>query len=135
MASAYRNVLGRDPGIMIAVPQPAAARRRFTFNQAAQWPLAELRTEARVVRLPVQYAAWHPDRDHHLEVSDKMSMANYRANRLVRATADRAVRVFGGLGHSRRDPFACISGHQITEGAEEIQVRRVALRLSTFGKQ
>src|SRR5246127_3114647 len=55
----------------------------LAVNQAVQWPLVELQTEAQMVRLLVRYAAWHLDRNHHLEVSDKVSMANYRANRLV----------------------------------------------------
>lgn len=55
----------------------------LAVNQAVQWPLAELQTEAQMVRLLVYYAAWHLDRDHHMEVSDKVSMANYRANRLA----------------------------------------------------
>jgi alkylation response protein AidB-like acyl-CoA dehydrogenase len=119
------------------------ARSRTVFgkplsvNQAVQWPLAELQTEAQMVRLLVYYAAWHLDRNHHLEVSDKVSMANYRANRLVCDAADRAMQIFGGLGYSRHEPFEHIYRHhrryRITEGAEEIQIRRVAQRLFEFG--
>ncbi|MCB1288673.1 MAG: acyl-CoA dehydrogenase family protein, partial [Mycobacterium sp.] len=75
------------------------ARQRVTFgkplalNQAVQWPLVELQTEAQMVRLLVYYAAWELDRNHHLQVSDKVSMANYRANRLVCEAADRAMQV------------------------------------------
>jgi hypothetical protein len=109
----------------------------LSVNQAVQWPLAELQTEAQMVRLLVQYAAWHLDRDHHMEVSDKVSMANYRANRLVCDAADRAMQIFGGLGYSRHEPFEHIYRHhrryRITEGAEEIQIRRVAQRLFKFG--
>jgi alkylation response protein AidB-like acyl-CoA dehydrogenase len=121
------------------------ASRRTVFgkplsvNQAVQWPLAELQTEAQMVRLLVQYAAWHLDRNHHMEVSDKVSMANYRANRLVCDAADRAMQVYGGLGYSRHEQFEHIYRHhrryRITEGAEEIQIRRVAQRLFKFGKQ
>src|SRR5262249_27892302 len=50
----------------------------LSVNQAVQWPLVELQTEAQMVRLLVYYAAWHLDRNHHMEVSDKVSMANYR---------------------------------------------------------
>ena len=110
----------------------------LSVNQAVQWPLAELQTEAQMVRLLVYYAAWHLDRDHHMEVSDKVSMANYRANRLVCDAADRAMQIFGGLGYSRNEPFEHIYRHhrryRITEGAEEIQIRRVAQRLFKFGK-
>ena len=111
----------------------------LSVNQAVQWPLAELHTEAQMVRLLVHYAAWHLDRDHHMEVSDKVSMANYRANRLVCDAADRAMQIFGGLGYSRHEPFEHIYRHhrryRITEGAEEIQIRRVAQRLFKFDQK
>jgi acyl-CoA dehydrogenase len=110
----------------------------LSVNQAVQWPLVELQTEAQMVRLLVYYAAWHLDHNHHLEVSDKVSMANYRANRLVCEAADRAMQVFGGLGYSRHEPFEHIYRHhrryRITEGSEEIQIRRVAQRLFGFGR-
>jgi acyl-CoA dehydrogenase len=122
----------------------AYARDRVVFgkplsvNQAVQWPLVELQTEAQMVRLLVRYAAWHLDRNHHLEVSDKVSMANYRANRLVCNAADRAMQVFGGVGYTRHEPFEHIYRHhrryRITEGSEEIQIRRVAQRLFKFGR-
>jgi alkylation response protein AidB-like acyl-CoA dehydrogenase len=44
----------------------------------------------------VYYGAWHLDRNHHTEASDKVSMGNCRANRLVCEAADRAVQVPGG---------------------------------------
>jgi acyl-CoA dehydrogenase len=110
----------------------------LSVNQAVQWPLAELQTEAHMVRLLVYYAAWHLDRNHHMEVSDKVAMANYRANRLVCDAADRAMQIFGGLGYSRHEPFEHIYRHhrryRITEGTEEIQIRRVAQRLFRFDK-
>ena len=113
--------------------------KSLAVNQAVQWPLVELQTEAQMVRLLVYYAAWHLDRDHHMEVSDKVSMANYRANRLVCEAADRAMQVFGGVGYSRHEPFEHIYRHhrryRITEGAEEIQIRRVAQRLFGFGRK
>ncbi|MEB3048976.1 acyl-CoA dehydrogenase family protein [Mycolicibacter sp. MYC123] len=121
----------------------AVQRRVFgkplSINQAVQWPLAELQTEAQMVRLLVYYAAWHLDRDHHLEVSDKVSMANYRANRLVCNAADQAIQTFGGLGYTRHQQFEHIYRHhrryRITEGAEEIQIRRVAQRLFGFDRR
>jgi len=123
----------------------AHAGERVTFgkplsvNQAVQWPLVELQTEAQMVRLLVYYAAWHLDRNHHLQVSDKVSMANYRANRLVCEAADRAMQIFGGVGYSRHEPFEHIYRHhrryRITEGAEEIQMRRVAQRMFKFGRE
>ena len=109
----------------------------LAVNQAVQWPLVELQTEAQMVRL-LYYAAWHLDHNHHMEVSDKVSMANYRANRLVCEAADRAMQVFGGIGYSRHEPFEHIYRHhrryRITEGAEEIQIRRAAQRLFGFGR-
>ncbi|MGV0625583.1 acyl-CoA dehydrogenase family protein [Mycolicibacter minnesotensis] len=121
------------------------ARSRIVFgkplsaNQAVQWPLAELATEAQMVRLLVNYAAWHLDRDHHLEVSDKVSMANYRANRLACEAADRAMQIHGGVGYSRHEQFEHLYRHhrryRITEGAEEIQIRRVAQRLFGFDRK
>ena len=111
----------------------------LAVNQAVQWPLVELQTEAQMVRLLVYYAASHLDANHHMEVSDKVSMANYRANRLVCEAADRAMQVFGGVGYSRHQPFEHIYRHhrryRITEGAEEIQIRRVAQRLFGFGRR
>ncbi|KUH93905.1 acyl-CoA dehydrogenase family protein [Mycobacterium sp. IS-3022] len=111
----------------------------LAVNQAVQWPLVELQTEAQMVRLLVYYAATELDRNHHMEVSDKVSMANYRANRLVCEAADRAMQVFGGVGYSRHEPFEHIYRHhrryRITEGAEEIQIRRVAQRLFGFGRK
>lgn len=110
----------------------------LSVNQAVQWPLVELQTEAQMVRLLVYFAAWHLDRNHHMEVSDKVSMANYRANRLVCESADRAMQVHGGIGYSRHEPFEHIYRHhrryRITEGAEEIQIRRVAQRMFKFGR-
>ncbi|MBX7450453.1 acyl-CoA dehydrogenase family protein [Mycolicibacterium sp. 3033] len=111
----------------------------LAVNQAVQWPLVELQTEAQMVRLLVYYAAGQLDASHHMEVSDKVSMANYRANRLVCEAADRAMQVHGGVGYSRHEPFEHIYRHhrryRITEGAEEIQIRRVAQRLFGFGRK
>ena len=111
----------------------------LAVNQAVQWPLVELQTEAQMVRLLVFYAASQLDANHHMEVSDKVSMANYRANRLVCEAADRAMQVHGGVGYSRHEPFEHIYRHhrryRITEGAEEIQIRRVAQRLFGFGRR
>ena len=57
----------------------------------------------------------------------------------VADAADRAMQVHGGLGYSRHEQFEHIYRHhrryRITEGAEEIQIRRVAQRLFKFGKK
>jgi alkylation response protein AidB-like acyl-CoA dehydrogenase len=71
-----------------------------------------------------------------MEISDKVSMCNYRANRLVCEAADRAIQVHGGLGYTRHMPFEHIYRHhrryRITEGSEEVQMRRVAGYLFGF---
>jgi acyl-CoA dehydrogenase len=103
-------------------------------NQAIQWPLVELSTQAQMLRLLIQKTAWEMDRlDHKAiehEISDKVSMCNYWANRLVCEAADRAMQIHGGLGYSRHKPFEHIYRHhrryRITEGSEEIQIRKVA---------
>lgn len=118
------------------------ARERKTFGQplatrqAIQWPLVELQTEAELVRGLVRKTAWELDRVPHMQISDKVSMCNYRANRLVCDAADRAMQVHGGLGYSRHTPFEHIYRHhrryRITEGAEEVQIRKVAAYLFGF---
>jgi len=118
------------------------ARERKTWgkplavNQAIQWPLAELHTECEMVRGLVYKTAWHLDRGHHMDVSHMVSMANYRANRLVCEAADQAIQTHGGIGYTRHKPFEHIYRHhrryRITEGSEEIQIRRVAGTLFGF---
>jgi acyl-CoA dehydrogenase len=120
----------------------AYARERVTWgkplatNQAIQFPLAELHTEAEMVRNLVLKTAWHLDREDHMAVTDQVSMANYRANRLVCEAADQAMQVHGGIGYSRHKPFEHIYRHhrryRITEGSEEIQIRKVAGHLFGF---
>ena len=119
------------------------ARERIVFgkplwlNQAIQFPLAELQTECEMVRNLVYKTAWELDQQHHMEVTDKVSMCNYRANRLVCNAADRAIQTHGGIGYTRHMPFEHIYRHhrryRITEGSEEIQIRRVAGIM--FGKR
>lgn len=102
-------------------------------RQAIQFPLTELHTEAEMVRNLVYKTAWHLDQQHHMLVSDHVSMANYRANRLVCEAADRAIQVHGGIGYTRAKPFEHIYRHhrryRITEGSEEVQIRKVAAYL------
>lgn len=112
------------------------ARQRKVFgkplwlNQAIQFPLAELQTECEMVRNLVYKTAWQLDREEHMDITDKVSMCNYRGNRLVCDAADRAIQVHGGIGYTRHKPFEHIYRHhrryRITEGSEEIQIRRVA---------
>jgi acyl-CoA dehydrogenase len=106
----------------------------LSANQAIQFPLAELHTEAAMLRALIRQTAWEMDQMSKPEVaihlSDKVSMCNYRANRLVCEAADRAIQVHGGIGYSRHKPFEHIYRHhrryRITEGSEEIQIRKVA---------
>ncbi len=103
-------------------------------NQAIQWPLVELASQAEMLRLLIRKTAWQmdnmPHRQVEREISDKVSMCNYLANRLVCDAADRAMQVHGGIGYSRHKPFEHIYRHhrryRITEGSEEIQMRKVA---------
>jgi len=105
----------------------------LAINQAIQFPLVELQTEAAMLRLLIYKTAHEMDSMPKVEVaqklSDKVAMCNYRANRLVCDAADRAMQVHGGLGYSRHKPFEHIYRHhrryRITEGAEEIQMRKV----------
>ena len=116
----------------------ARARRPFgrplAENQAVQFPLVELATQCEMLRQLIRKTAWEMDRMSKPEVekklSDKVSMCNYWANRLVCEAADRAMQVHGGIGYSRHKPFEHIYRHhrryRITEGSEEIQMRKVA---------
>ena len=119
----------------------ARARKPFgeelARNQAIQFPLVELATQCEMLRLLIYKTAWEMDRMEHSaierELSDKISMCNYWANRLVCEAADRAMQVHGGIGYSRHKPFEHIYRHhrryRITEGAEEIQMRKVGAYL------
>jgi alkylation response protein AidB-like acyl-CoA dehydrogenase len=76
------------------------------------------------------------DREDQLAVSEKVSMANYRANRLACDAADWAMQVHGGMGYSRAKPFEHVYRHhrryRITEGTEQIQLRNVAGHLFDY---
>ncbi|MCI0884201.1 MAG: acyl-CoA dehydrogenase family protein, partial [Chloroflexi bacterium] len=122
----------------------AYAKERTTFGQplstrqAIQWPLVELQTECEMVRQLVRKTACELDQVHHMEISDKVAMCNYRANRLVCNAADQAMQVHGGMGYTRHLPFEHIYRHhrryRITEGSEEIQIRRIAQVMFGFGR-
>jgi acyl-CoA dehydrogenase len=122
------------------------ARERAPFgtplasNQAIQWPLVELATQAEMLRLLIRKTAWQMDKMPQQEVaenlSDKVSMCNFWANRMVCEAADLAMQIHGGLGYSRHKPFEHIYRHhrryRITEGSEEIQMRKIAAFLFGF---
>jgi alkylation response protein AidB-like acyl-CoA dehydrogenase len=113
--------------------------KALATNQGIQFPLVELQTQCEMLRALIHKTAWMMDRYGAFSVSDKVSMCNYQANRLCCDAADRAMQVHGGLGYSRHKPFEHIYRHhrryRITEGAEEIQMRRVAGYLFGFMKQ
>jgi acyl-CoA dehydrogenase len=117
------------------------AKERVTFGkplaerQAIQFPLVELATEAELVRTLIRKTAVELDEltargEPAVSIGHRVSMCNYRGNRLVCDAADRAMQVHGGMGYSRHLPFEHIYRHhrryRITEGSEEIQMRRVA---------
>lgn len=114
--------------------------RALATNQAIQWPLVELATQIEMLRLLIRKTAWEMDHMSKPEVaehlSDKVSMCNYWANRLVCEAADTAMQIHGGLGYSRHKPFEHIYRHhrryRITEGAEEIQKRKIAAWMLGF---
>jgi hypothetical protein len=115
------------------------ARARHTFGrpladfQAIQFPLAELHAEMEMLRTFVFRVAHQLDTQDHMEISDLVAMANYRANRLVCRAADQAMQTHGGLGYSRNRQFEHIYRHhrryRITEGSDEIQIRKIAAYL------
>ncbi|XOV81942.1 MAG: acyl-CoA dehydrogenase family protein [bacterium] len=121
------------------------ARERKPFgkplstNQGIQFPLVELQTQCEMLRALIHKTAWQMDKYGAFSVSDKVSMCNYWSNRLCCEAADRAMQVHGGLGYSRHKPFEHIYRHhrryRITEGAEEIQMRRVAGYMFGFMNQ
>ena len=111
----------------------------LSANQGIQFPLVELQTQCEMLRALIHKTAWQMDKYGAFSVSDKVSMCNYFSNRLCCKAADQAMQVHGGLGYSRHKPFEHIYRHhrryRITEGAEEIQMRRVAGYLFGFIKQ
>jgi acyl-CoA dehydrogenase len=113
--------------------------KALASNQAIQFPLVELQTQCEMLRALIHKTAWMMDTYGAFAVSDKVSMCNYWANRLCCEAADRAMQVHGGLGYSRHKPFEHIYRHhrryRITEGAEEIQMRRVAGYMFGFMSQ
>lgn len=123
--------------------QYAQERKPFgkplSANQAIQFPLVDLQARCEMLRALIHKTAWLMDRDGAFSVSDKVSICNYQANRLCCEAADTAMQVHGGMGYSRYKPFEHIYRHhrryRITEGADEIQMRRVAGYLFGFMKQ
>jgi alkylation response protein AidB-like acyl-CoA dehydrogenase len=113
--------------------------KALATNQGIQFPLVELEAQAEMLRALIRKTAWEMDTNGAFSVSDKVSMCNYLANRFCCNAADQAMQTHGGMGYSRHTQFEHIYRHhrryRITEGAEEIQMRRVAGYLFGFMKQ
>ena len=113
--------------------------KALATNQGIQFPLVELQTQCEMLRALIHKTAWQMDKYGAFSVSDKVSMCNYWSNRLCCQAADQAMQVHGGLGYSRQKPFEHSYRHhrryRITEGAEEIQMRRVAGYMFGFMSQ
>ena len=83
------------------------ARERIAFGeplskkQAVQFPLVELYAECEMVRNFIFKTAWQMDRQDPLEISDMVSICNYRANRLCCDAADRAMQTHGGYMYAK----------------------------------
>ncbi|KAL3455114.1 acyl-CoA dehydrogenase/oxidase [Aspergillus heterothallicus] len=125
--------------------------RKLADHQAIQFPVVELMTQVEMLRLLILKTSWDMDRvveeasrtgatpwiAIEKTLSDKVAMCNYWANRLACQAADRAIQIHGGDGYSRHYPFEHIYRHfrryRITEGSEEIQMRKVAAYLFEFG--
>ncbi|KAJ5634296.1 hypothetical protein N7528_002138 [Penicillium herquei] len=121
-------------------------------NQAIQFPVVELMTQVEMLRLLILKTSWEMDRivaasrssgskvppwvEIERKLSDQVSMCNFWANRLCCQAADRAIQIHGGDGYSRHYPFEHIYRHfrryRITEGAEEIQMRKIAAYIFGF---
>ncbi|KAL2827238.1 acyl-CoA dehydrogenase/oxidase [Aspergillus cavernicola] len=125
--------------------------KKLAEHQGIQFPVVELTTQVEMLRLLILKTSWDMDRvvegcvktgttpwvEIEKTLSDKVAMCNYWANRLACQSADRAIQIHGGDGYSRHYPFEHIYRHfrryRITEGSEEIQMRKVAAYLFEFG--
>ncbi|CAL5875290.1 uncharacterized protein PFLUO_LOCUS9595 [Penicillium psychrofluorescens] len=126
--------------------------RTLADNQAIQFPVVELMTQVEMLQLLILKTSWEMDRivaecrspdvkhppwvEIERRLSDKVAMCNFWANRLCCQAADRAIQIHGGDGYSRHYPFEHIYRHfrryRITEGAEEIQIRKIAAYIFGF---
>jgi len=122
------------------------ANERYTFgkplssNQNIQFRLAELHGEYELVKALTFQVAAEMDQMSKREVaqrlSDKVAICNYRANQLACKAADEAIQIHGGIGYSRYKQFEHHYRHhrryRITEGSDEIQLRKIAGHLFGF---
>ena len=133
--------LARRGGLLHQRERRSTPRQRKPFgkalaeNQAIQWPLVELATQAEMLRLLIRKTAWEMDQMRRTRRSSTSSPTRCRCATTGRTgcvceAADRAMQVHGGIGYSRHKPFEHIYRHhrryRITEGSEEIQMRKVA---------
>ncbi len=108
--------------------------RPLASNQAIQFRLAELYTDYELVKaLTFNIAALidtMSKADVAKRLSDKVAMCNYRANQLACRAADEAIQLHGGMGYSRHKQFEHHYRHhrryRITEGSDEMQLRKIA---------
>jgi hypothetical protein len=63
----------------------------LSVNQAIQFPLVELQTQAAMLRALIRQTAWEMDTYGAFSASDKVSMCNYWSNRMCCEAADRAM--------------------------------------------
>lgn len=100
----------------------------LSTRQGVQFPVANLQTEAEMIRSLLYRTASILDKGE--DADEKVSMVNYRANRLACDALDMAIQLHGGLGYSRHRPFEHLyryfRRYRITEGADEIHLRNVA---------
>src|SRR5262249_40899966 len=114
--------------------------KALAVNQAIQWPLVELHTEAEMLRTLIHKTAWEMDQMAKVDVarrlSHKVGMCNSGEIGLVCAAAARAMQVHGEIVYPPHKLSEHIFRHhrryRITEGSEEIQMRRVAQYLFGF---
>ena len=108
-------------------------------NQAIQFPLVELQTQCEMLRRSSTRRRGDGHLRRVLGSPTRCRCATTGPTGLCCEAADRAMQVHGGLGYSRHKPFEHIYRHhrryRITEGAEEIQMRRVAGYLFGFMTQ
>ncbi|KAK8212722.1 acyl-CoA dehydrogenase-like protein [Phyllosticta capitalensis] len=125
------------------------ARTRTPFgaplgaNQAISFPLVSQHAQILALRHLIRATARRMDecagdwRRIEREVGAEVAICNVWANRLVCDAADWAIQVHGARGYSRHEPFEHIWRHhrryRITEGAEQVLMRKVAGRLLGLG--
>ena len=136
-------VLGEiDKGLNVAQHFVHENRKPLSINQSIQFKVAELSIDYEMIKALTMTVAEEMDELSKIEVSKllsaKVAMCNYRANSLACDAADYAMQVHGGIGYSRYKQFEHHYRHhrryRITEGSDEIQLRKIAGELFGFIK-